>query len=146
MGYSTDFKGELRLRGGTTVQELRTLKQFFNLGDPREFALANGYGDPGYVDLELTDDLSALKWNGTEKTRGMPQAVQMIVGEMRKQYPEFTLDGTLQAQGEEADDRWDLVVESGVTRIVKYRMVGDKVECPECRHKFVPNGEFQPVG
>jgi hypothetical protein len=145
MGYSTDFKGELRLRAGTTVEELRKLKELLEMDDARAFGMKNGYGDLGYIDLELTKDLGGLKWTGAEKTRGMTQAVTMIVGEMRKTYPAFTLEGTLQAQGEDAEDRWDLVVEGGTTRVVKYRMVGEKVKCPECRHEFAPGGQFEPV-
>lgn len=142
MGYSTDFTGELKLRPATTVQELRKLRELFDLD--RDAMRALGYGD-GHVDLELTDDLNAIRWNGAEKTRGMDMAVTMLVKETRKQFPEFTLNGTLQAQGEDADDRWDLVVEDGAVRIVKYRMVGEKVTCPSCEYEFVPGGKFEPT-
>jgi len=142
MGYNTDFKGVLALRDGTTVEELRRLKSFLGV-DCRDDENLCSYG-LDYIDLELTDDLSGLRWNGAEKTRGMTEAVGMILNEMRGEFPEFTLTGTLQAQGEDADDRWDLIADGDSVRTVKYKMVGERVTCPNCEYQFVPNGEWQP--
>jgi aryl carrier-like protein len=142
MGYSTDFKGVLALRDGTTVEELRRLKSFLGV-DCRDDDNLRSYG-LDYIDMELTDDLSGLRWNGAEKTRGMKEAVEMILNEMRGLFHDFTLTGTLQAQGEDADDRWDLIAEGDSVRIVKYVMVGERVKCPNCHNEFVPNGKWQP--
>lgn len=143
MGYSTDFTGQLRLRDETTVEELRLLKTFLGI-DARDVPRLESYG-LDYIDLELTDDLSGIQWSGAEKTRGMTDAVEMILNEMRGTFHEFTLTGTLQAQGEDAEDRWDLIAEGDSVRTIMYQMVGEKVHCPNCDHEFSPSGEFEPI-
>lgn len=140
MGYTTTFEGVLKFRDGMTVDELRALKKYLDAetsGHPEW-----GLSQTNYIGLELTSDMGGLKWGGGEKQRGMAEAVQFIIEDMRKTFPDFTLTGTFECQGEDFEDRWDLVAEGDTARVVNYRMVGEPVDCPECGYTFAPNAEF----
>lgn len=109
MGYSTDFTGELKFVNELTASQLFKIESF--LGEDRqdhpEWEMASGFY---YVDLELADRFTGLKWNGAEKTYGLVDAVNMIITNMRKEFPDFSLKGEMLGQGEEADDRWKLII------------------------------------
>ena len=44
-----------------------------------------------YIDLQLTDDFSALEWDGSEKTYNLQDKVNLIIREMKKDDPDFEL-------------------------------------------------------
>ena len=129
MGYSTDFSGVLTFKEELTATQLNKLNSF--LGEdcrnhPEWEASAGLY----YVDLELTEDFSGIKWNGAEKTYDMVDIVNMILTNMRKVIPDFNLEGKLLAQGEDIDDRWELVMEDGLAVRREVPHTGQKVTCP----------------
>ncbi len=66
MGYSTDFKGELKFNYELKASELNDVKKFFSedCRDHDEWLNSTGLY---YVDLEFTEDFSGIKWNGAEK-------------------------------------------------------------------------------
>lgn len=136
MGYSTDFTGKLEFTSTVTTEMLAKLNTFFG-EDPDDHP---DWGMPrresGYIDLQLTKDFTGIEWNGAEKTRGMVETVNLIIREMKKTWPEFGLRGVLNAQGEDVDDRWKLVVANGVAQKVDVPIAGTKVQCPSCHHKF----------
>lgn len=135
MGYSTNFKGELKFSRELTASELAKVKSFLG-EDVREHPEWKNNG-LYYIDLELTDDFSGVKWDGSEKTYGMDEAVNLIIREMRKEVPDFGFTGTLSAQGERFDDRWQLVINAnGLAEKQDIVLTGKIITCPHCEEKF----------
>jgi predicted Zn finger-like uncharacterized protein len=136
MGYSTDFKGKLEFTCPVTTEMLAKLNSFFG-EDPKKHPDWNAHRDIGYVDLKLTKDFTGIEWDGSEKTYGLELSVDMVIREMRRTWPEFGLKGFLLAQGEDVEDRWQLVVgDNGAAKKVKVPMTGMKVRCPSCHQHF----------
>ena len=142
MGYSTDFTGELKFKNELTASQLAKLKTLLG-NDRREI----GFEDDNevyessddywyHIDLELNDDFSGIKWNGAEKTYGLDSIVNFIIRVMKKEWDNFELVGVLSAQGEDAGDRWDLVMEDGKATRKEYKMVLKECTCPKCDEKI----------
>jgi len=136
MGYTTKFSGVLTFQCAVTAPMLCAVKAFFG-EDCRDHPEWNA-GDALYIDLRLTDDFLGIEWdNDTGKNHGMVEHVNLIIREMRKQFPDFGLCGTLTAQGEDIEDRWQLYIDTdGVAKKRDVVMVGKKVTCPHCDEKF----------
>lgn len=148
MGYNTRFTGTLTFTCELSVPMLKRLNEFFGEDpcDHPEWGLGR---DVGYIDLKLAPDYSGLQWDdGTEKTYGLEISVAMVVREMRKEWPQFGLRGSLLAQGEDVEDRWELVVNevSGFTEKRKVPIPGTKITCPHCRRKFYHEGSGSTSG
>jgi len=140
MGYTTTFKGDLRFSKELTASQLARLKTFFG-EDCREHP---EWKEPDlyYIDLELNDDFTGLRWSGAEKSYGLEEQVSLIVREMRVKWPDFALTGTLSAQGEDAEDRWTLSIgEDGMAKKTKVPIVGERITCPSCEHTFILEGK-----
>lgn len=138
MGYNTRFTGTLKFTHELSVPQLKRLNEFFG-EDPRDHPSWAAHRDIGYIDLKLAADYSGIEWDdGTEKTRGLEHAVNFILQEMRAEWPEFGLTGSLLAQGEDVEDRWQLVIgEDGQASKQKIAVTGTRVKCPNCSHKFI---------
>lgn len=135
MGYSTDFRGELRFATELRASELARLQSILG-EDAREHKDWNA-GDVVYIDLELTDEFDGIKWDGSEKTYAMVEAVNLVTRLMREACPDFRLTGSLLAQGEESEDRWMLVMDDvGIARKEEIRLTGERIKYPECGHNF----------
>ena len=91
MGYSTEFKGEIKFRNELTASQLSDVSAFLteDCRDHPEW----GNTDLYYVDLELLKDFSGLQWNGAEKTYGMVGIVNRITDKMRKKWLTFEFEG-----------------------------------------------------
>lgn len=139
MGYSTQFKGELKFAKEPTASQLAHLQSFFgeDCRDHPEWGAKDLY----YVDLELEKDFSGIKWNGAEKTYKLHELVNMILREMRKKWPDFSLEGKLAAQGEDIEDRWELTIEDGNAVRRDVAIVGQKLTCPHCERNFILEAE-----
>ena len=144
MGYSTDFSGVLTFKNMLNAAQIARLNKVLG-EDVRAFkyevahfwdeAKFDGY----HIDLEFTHDFDGIKWNGTEKTYHMVGAVNGIVKYMKHLFPDFELEGTLDAQGEDVKDKWKLKIVHGVA--AKYNEDVDfteYVQCPDCGHEFKP--------
>ena len=134
MGYYTDFKGELKFTEELKASQIAKVKSFLdeNCRNHPEW----GNTDLHYVDLEFLPDFSGLKWNGAEKTYGMVEIVNMIIQNMKKEMPTFGLEGKFLAQGEDIDDRWELIIENGFAIKKDLPQSGQKVICPHCEQYF----------
>lgn len=134
MGYSTDFTEELKFTQELTASQLAKVKNFLG----KDCRNHPEWEAPGltYVDLELLDDFSGLKWDGSEKTYDMVGLVNMIIRNMRQDMPEFGFTGKLLAQGEDIDDRWELLIEDGFAIKKDVPQTGSKVTCPHCEEHF----------
>lgn len=136
MGYTTTFKGVLKFDHDPSVPELKELKKY--LGEDMR-VLDAPYAkkhDCTYIDLEITDDFAGIKWSGAEKCYGMVESVNWLIARMRATFPDFGLVGEFEAQGEEAEDHWMLIMKDGKAVKVEKPPPGIKVRCPECEHVF----------
>ena len=136
MGYSTEFRGQLKFRDELTARQLAKIKSMCgeDCRDHQEWEA----GDLTYIDLQLTDDFSGLEWSGAEKTYYMEKLVNVIITQMRKTWPEFALTGELQAQGEDAEDRWKVIIgDDGMAKKVDIVVTGEIIACPRCGGRFV---------
>jgi len=137
MGYTTRFTGELKFTHEISVPQLKKLQSMFG-EDCRDHP---DWGDSQglyYVDFEMTKDYTGLQHSGAEKSYDAERQVNVILLEMRKEWPEFGLSGQLLAQGEDMEDRWALVIEAdGMAHRRKIAITGKRVKCPDCGHKFI---------
>lgn len=143
MGYSTEFKGELKFKKELTASQIAHLSDYLGR-DRRDIGLGDDsevYQDKDdywyHFDLEFNKDFSGLKWNGAEKTCCLPSIINFLTKEMRKKWKDFELTGTMNAQGEEMDDRWNLIMKAGKATEQKVKIVGEKVTCPHCEEEFI---------
>ncbi len=137
MGYSTQFDGELKFTKELTATQLAAVKQFCG-EDCRDHSWIYS-DDLTYIDVELLDDFSGIKWNGAEKTYKMEHLINVIIHNMRQRWDDFGLTGSLIAQGDEHDDRWLLEFNSeGIAMRKKMAVIGTCVTCPHCEAKFIP--------
>lgn len=135
MGYTTTFKGTLKFKSELSAKQLAKVKSFFG-EDCREHPEWDCEGS--YIDLRFTDDFSGIEWDdATEKNYGMVEHVNLIIREMKKDFPDFELEGKLLAQGEEIEDRWVLSIENGIAIDKKIELKGTKVTCPHCDEQFI---------
>lgn len=141
MGYSTTFKGELKFTSELSAAALLKLQSFFDedcRDHPEWGADAAGLT---YIDLEFTKDGKGIKWNGAEKTYDLTEKINLVVGLMKKEFPEFGLTGSMTAQGEDIDDRWHIITsppaQDGYVQMQDAVMNGRDVECPHCKKSFV---------
>lgn len=138
MGYSTDFVGELKFATELTATQLAFLNGLLgeDTRDHKDWIVPKD-AYVGYIDLELLKDFTGLQWDGAEKTYGLEHSVNIITTEMRKQWPDFRLIGHLNAQGEEFEDRWSLVIDAdGWASKQPVAIPGKVVRCPHCDEKF----------
>jgi len=137
MGYNTDFSGELKFKEDITIGQLAKVKTFLG-EDVRDHKEWSQDGSPTYIELEISEDFSCLKWNGSEKTYNMVECVNIIIDNMRLEFPDFGLTGGFLANGEEAGDVWRLKFDDD-GRAIEEEVVqeGDKIECPYCGEHFV---------
>lgn len=134
MGYSTKFCGTLKFVNEPTVVLLRDLQAL--LGANLRKLEPGVVHESTYIDLELTPEMDGLQWSGAEKTYSMVDTVNWLIGKMRKKYPMFDLTSMLEAQGEDADDTWQLLMQGGKAIRVNISPTGTEVRCPECGHTF----------
>jgi len=66
--------------------------------------------DLTYIDLALLPDNSGIQWDGSEKTCNMPELVNVIITQMRREFPDFGLSGVMTAQRSYVGDLWELII------------------------------------
>ena len=122
MAYSTEFKGTLKFNRNLSHTELARLKSILgeDCRDHPEWEIAydripcwdtsTQYADLSHMDLGLNEGFDGIEWNRSEKTYDLVDKVNLITSLMREVIPDFQLTGLLEAQGEELNDKWKLVV------------------------------------
>jgi hypothetical protein len=116
MGYTTTFDGELKFNRDLTEPEIKKINEIFEF-DPR--AGNHSQNSPyefDYIDLELNESKTAIRWNGMEKSYGMIEQIEYLIKEVTKFSPDLVLNGTMSAEGEDEEDRWELIVEDNIIR------------------------------
>jgi len=129
MGYNTNFNGELKFKNELTASEINLLKSFLgqdrrDIGfeeDKKVYETDDEYWY--HIDLELNDDFTGIRWNGAEKTYDMDKIINFLTKQMKQKYPNFELIGTLSAQGEERDDRYNIVMVNGKAEIKEFEII-----------------------
>jgi hypothetical protein len=108
MGYSTYFDGELRFTKEATADQLAALEKICSatFKDRAQGQAQRLY----YLDLKVSNGLTGLVWDGAEKTHEMDMQVNAVLDKMREQWPDFGLQGQLDAQGEAPNDHWTLAI------------------------------------
>jgi hypothetical protein len=137
MGYNTQFIGELNFTSELTAPALVKLQSFFDedcRDHPEWGSEAEGLT---YIDLELTKDGKGIKWSGAEKTYDLTEKINLVVGLMKKEFPEFGLTGTMTAQGEDIEDRWHIVAKDGYVQQQDAVINGRTIVCPHCNESFI---------
>lgn len=140
MSYSTDFKGELKFKTELTATQLAKVKAFCG-AECREHKDWLGSEGLTWVDLELLGDFSGLRWDGSEKTYDLAEKINMITANMQQDCPDFGFTGKMLAQGEDVDDRWELIIGVDGKAVRKDVVVtGTRIECPCCGDSFLYEG------
>jgi hypothetical protein len=137
MGCTTKFTGHLSFTRELTASELAVVSSFFN-EDCRDHPDWVSFGETlFYIDLKLTKDFSGIEWDGSEKTYFLDKLINVLITEVKKKIHDFGLSGSMDAQGEDIDDAWTLLInDEGFAENIKRVVIG-VVECPECQHRFI---------
>jgi len=132
MGYNTDFVGELYFTKPITEEQEKKLKTFLgaNCSEYPEWESNDFY--LGYINLEFTDDFDGLQWDHSEKSYDMVKKINLILREMRKEFPNFGLYGELEAYGEIPGDLWKIVIENGWAVGKGVTITESIIKCPHC--------------
>lgn len=133
MGYSTDYKGEFKFTRELKASEIAKLKSFFG-EDCRDHTEWKGAEDLYYINLKFNSDFSGIEWDGCEKTDDLTNYINLIFDNI--DIPDFGLSGKILAQGEDIDDRYEIVIKDGRAVHIDTKPSGSKVECPHCGEKF----------
>mgnify|MGYP001587755739 FL=1 len=112
MGYTTEFSGSLTIVPPLSAEEVTAVNDFCSArhgGDCEPHA-----GMPGlWCDWEASYDGAAIRWNGNEKSCRMPEWLEYLVSHFFAPRG-HTVDGRLEAHGEDPDDTWVLECRRGV--------------------------------
>jgi hypothetical protein len=131
MGYYTEFRGSLRFTTKLTETQLSFIKQILreDCRDHPEWDAMN----LTYIDLALLPDNSGIQWDGSEKTCNMPELVNVVITQMRREFPDFGLSGVISAQGSEVCDCWELYIfDYGFAKKRKLVVTDEIITCPHC--------------
>jgi len=141
MGYTTEFDGKLKFKNPLTAEQeiyLKTIlpdNDYQDTDDHPDWITPDGYR--GYIQLEICEDKTGIQWDGSEKFRNSVEAVNTVVMTMQAKFPDFELEGELQAQGEEMTDRWSLIIVDGKAFRKELIMSSDVITCPHCEEKII---------
>ena len=164
MGYTTDLYGKLKFNKQLTVDDLNFLKKFADTrrmarnvgseyGVEGEFYVEGGgdfgqerdetiidYNRPPKTQPGLwcqwvpTEDGWHLEWDGNEKFYNYVEWLEYLIEKILAPKG-YVLNGTIDWQGEDFNDRGTITVADNV---VTTNLVGrgEVVECPFCERKF----------
>lgn len=140
MGYTTTFNGSLKFTKELSAKELAYLSQFIN-GTTIQPEWINPQNIRGYMQFELTKDFDGIKWDGSEKFYDSVECVNIIIDNMKAQFPDFGLEGYLECQGEDYADIWMLAIADGKAVEKKTPRIGEEITCPRCGDNFILEGK-----
>ncbi len=136
MGYTTQFQGEIKITPELNASQIKFIKGMY--GDMRDWSPSNAkLLGLDYFQWELTDSLDSLKWDGGEKFYSADKCMEYIIEKSVEKYPELKFNGIIQAQGEEFNDRWQLIVKNNKVTRKDIELKGQKVTCPYCEEDFI---------
>ena len=128
MGYTTDFSGSIRIDPPLTKAEQIRVNDF---AEERH----EGAEFPGiWCQWVATEDGTELEWDGGEKFYNSAAWMRWLISTYLADtgLATHTLNGEIDAQGEDPDDRWRLYVVDNVVSVETAEFVfGDPVVEPE---------------
>jgi hypothetical protein len=140
LGYQTDYKGKLLFTRELMAKELAFLNTMLgeDVREHREWGDLSKYDENGlyYLEFKLTKELDGIEWDGAEKFDSAVGSVNFLIDRMKTIAPDFGFKGTINAQGEDVDDRWRLAIENGKAIRVDVKPKGKKIKCPNCGESF----------
>ena len=139
MGYHTEFRGSLQFNTQLTETQLSSIKQILR-ADCRDHPEWDAM-DLTYIDLALLSDNSGIQWDGSEKTYQMPELVNVVITQMRRDFPDFGMTGVISAQGSEVGDCWELYISDvGFAKKRKLVVAEEIIDCPHCSSSITFHG------
>ncbi len=151
MGYTTDFSGSVTVTPPLNEAEVAYLNKFaatrrmrrkqgpYCVEDERKADIVDyntpPEGQPGlWCQWVSTEDGTEITWDGGEKFYNAPEWMEYIIdhflapgAKAAEQLPflqaNHIVNGTIEAQGEDGDDRWRLVATNNVVAVNAGRVV-----------------------
>lgn len=133
MGYTTTFTGRVAVTPALNAAEVAFLNEF--AAERHDDYEIPGIPRTPWCQWVPTDDGTAIEWDGGEKFVDAAPWMRFLIDEFLRpsarmcsdtsgRFGRFTFDhvvnGTIEAQGKQADDRWDLVVVDNAVTIRTY--------------------------
>lgn len=135
MGYTTQFQGKIKIEPELSAKQIKFIEGMH--GDMRYFAPDDAKRlDICWQQWELSADLDALEWDGNEKFYDADKCMEYVIGKCLEKWPDMKFNGIVQAQGEEFDDRWQLIVKDNTVSKKEVALKGRVITCPNCEEKF----------
>jgi hypothetical protein len=137
MGYTTRITGKLKFKHEISVPQLKKLQSFYYElpSDHKEWE--NPFKADSYIQWQVSKEYDGLEWDGNEKFYSIVETMNLIIHNMRLEWPEFAVEGTLECQGEDTKDFWYLKIEESGLAYKKEHDFSDHTECPACGHMWV---------
>ena len=66
----------------------------------------------------------------------MKGCINFIIEKMKEVVSNFELEGKLLAQGDQIDDRYEIIIKNNVALKRKITIIGTKITCPHCESEF----------
>lgn len=128
MGYNTKFSGELLFKNPLSSEKLNYINNLFGICIDK----GQEKGNWVVIDLEFNEDLTGIRWDGSEKTHMLEESINFIIDKVGRYYSfDFELTGEIKAQGEEIGDGYIIKIENNrAIRLNTAHM------CPSCGHEF----------
>jgi hypothetical protein len=168
VGYDTTFSGQVTVDPPLSPAEVQFLKDFSETRhcthQDSPFAAVGGYtcsgrncGSPGpgvpdfWCLWEATDDGTAIKWNGAEKFYDSEAWMKFLISNFLAPGSvagpaylthDHTLNGVIDAEGEEAGDIWRLIVKGNIVRRVDATVIFPEEPEPVVVKSYVIRGEL----
>lgn len=116
MGYSTNFKGQIKIDPPASAELIRDVNAFC---EKRHGDSINVYKDhPGfYCNWKVSEDGTSILWNGSEKSYDMDTWLPILIEKFFVQNNHI-LNGTVIAQGEDVGDTWTILVKDNIVERV----------------------------
>lgn len=135
MGYTTQFSGTLKFPEDMSLKMLRKIKPLMGIDSRDRDDAPNA--DWTHMQFEVTEDMTGIKWDGSEKFHDAVDAVNWLTDKMREDFPKFKFSGRLDAQGEAIGDVWVLrICDNGDADALDTPPAGEPIECPHCGEEF----------
>jgi hypothetical protein len=142
MGYTTRFVGALKFTRELKASEIAHLNTILGVDFRHTPEVGQDFlaiAPSQYsIDLKFTQNYDGLEWDGSEKSYSMLEQVNFVINYMRATLsPDFGVKGRMDAQGEDIDDRWAIIIgDDGGANRIDIKHSGRKVQCPNCEEYF----------
>lgn len=133
MGYSTEYRGEMKFSKELTASEIAKVNKFLD-EDCRDHPEWKNSKNLYYVNLKFNEDYSGLEWDGSEKVDDLTNYINLIIDNI--DIKDFGFKGKILAQGEDIDDRYEIIIKDGRAFHKDIKPSGEKTTCPHCEKDF----------